>query len=135
MHVKPYQLPHPPIAVAGVSPRSDTLLLAGERGYIPMSINLVPTATLKGHWDAVEEGASKTGRTPDRSTWRVAREVFVADTTEEARHEALHGTMARDFREYFLKVIPSLNAMELLKPTFPRSAAWVRRNPVRVLPI
>ena len=23
----------------------------------------------------------------------------------------------------------------LIEPTFPRSAAWVRRNPVRVLPI
>ena len=102
-HVKPYQLPHPPIGVAGVSHRSDTLLLAGERGYIPMSINGIPTATVKGHWDAVEEGASRTGRTPDRSTWRVARDVFVADTTEEARHEALHGTMARDFREYWQK--------------------------------
>ena len=33
-----------------------------------------------------------------------------------------------------------LQGLELLKfkalePTFPRSAAWVRRNPVRVLPI
>ena len=26
-------------------------------------------------------------------------------------------------------------AASTFKPTFPRSAAWVRRNPVRVLPI
>ena len=39
---KPYQQPHPPIGVAGVSAKSDTLTLAGERGWIPMSINFLP---------------------------------------------------------------------------------------------
>jgi alkanesulfonate monooxygenase SsuD/methylene tetrahydromethanopterin reductase-like flavin-dependent oxidoreductase (luciferase family) len=52
-HMKPYQLPHPPIGVAGVSENSDTLIQAGERGWIPMSINLVPGRILKTHWDAV----------------------------------------------------------------------------------
>ena len=31
-HLKPFQKPHPPIAVGGVSPRSKTLVFAGERG-------------------------------------------------------------------------------------------------------
>ena len=31
-HIKPYQQPHPPIGVAGVSEKSDTLTLAGARG-------------------------------------------------------------------------------------------------------
>jgi alkanesulfonate monooxygenase SsuD/methylene tetrahydromethanopterin reductase-like flavin-dependent oxidoreductase (luciferase family) len=30
-HMKPFQLPHPPIGVAGVSHKSDTLIMAGER--------------------------------------------------------------------------------------------------------
>ena len=114
-HIKPYQKPHPPIGVAGVSPRSDTLLLAGERGYTPLSINIVPAATLKGHWEAVEEGAGRTGRNPNRSTWRIAREVYVADTTDEAREEALHGTLGRDFQEYFLKLLPVVKMMDLVK--------------------
>ena len=114
-HVKPYQKPHPPIGVAGVSPRSDTLLLAGERGYIPMSINLVPAATLQGHWEAVEEGASKTGQSPQRSTWRIAREVYVADTTDEARDQALNGTLGRDFEGYFLNLLPLFKMMDLMK--------------------
>lgn len=37
--LKPFQQPHPPIAVASVSPRSESLELAGEHGWIPMSIN------------------------------------------------------------------------------------------------
>jgi len=41
-HIMPLQKPHPPIAVAGVSKGSDTLKLAGERGFWPMSLNLKP---------------------------------------------------------------------------------------------
>jgi len=114
-HIRPYQKPHPPIGVAGVSPRSDTLLLAGERGYIPMSINIVPSATLKTHWDMVEEGARKAGHTPDRSIWRIAREVFIAETTEEARREAREGVLARDFEGYFLRLLPKVHLLDLLK--------------------
>ena len=122
-HVKPYQKPHPPIGVAGVSPKSDTLVMAGERGYIPMSINIVPAPILAGHWEAVEDGARHTGRTPDRSTWRIAREVYVADTAEEARQEALHGVLARDFQEYFLTLLQKNKMMDLMKsdPDMPDS--------------
>src|SRR5262249_45823831 len=38
-HIKPFQKPHPPIGVAGVSKGSDTLKLAGEHGFLPMSLN------------------------------------------------------------------------------------------------
>ena len=71
-----------------------------------MSINLVPIDIIKTHWDAVEEGAQKVGRTADRSTWRIAREVYVADTTEQARQEALEGTLGRDFEQYWFNLIP-----------------------------
>lgn len=114
-HLKPYQKPHPPIGVAGVSPKSDTLILAGERGYIPMSINIVPIHVLASHWKAVEEGASKTGITPDRSKWRIAREIYVAETTEQARKEALSGVMRRDFEDYFLRMLPKVNMLNLMK--------------------
>lgn len=123
VHVRPYQQPHPPIGVAGISPRSDTLLLAGERGWIPMSINIIPTPILKSHWQVVEEGASRTGRTPDRSMWRIAREVFVADTTAEARRQAFDGVLGRDYRNYFLKLLPKVKMLNLMKsdPNMPDS--------------
>ena len=122
-HLKPYQKPHPPIGVAGVSPKSDTLVLAGERGYIPMSINIVPVSTLVTHWESVQQGASVAGRTPDRSQWRIAREVYVADTAEEARKEALEGVLARDFENYFLRLLPHSRMMDLIKtdPDMPDS--------------
>ena len=114
-HIKPYQKPHPPIGVAGVSAKSDTLVQAGERGWIPMSVNLLPPRVLKSHWEAVEEGARKTGRPLDRSVWRVARTVYVADTTEQARKEALEGVMRRDFEGYFFPLLAGLKMMELFK--------------------
>ena len=123
LHIRPYQLPHPPIGVAGVSPNSGTLVLAGERGYIPMSINIVPPSVVGTHWDAVERGAEKTGRVPDRSTWRIAREVYVAETTEQARREAMEGTLARDFGQYFMRMLPYTKRLDLLKddPDMPDS--------------
>jgi alkanesulfonate monooxygenase SsuD/methylene tetrahydromethanopterin reductase-like flavin-dependent oxidoreductase (luciferase family) len=98
LHLRPYQRPHPPIGVAGLSPRSETLVMAGERGYIPMSINIVPARILRSHWEVVEAAARRAGRTADRSAWRVARDVYVAETTARARQDVLEGTLARDWR-------------------------------------
>lgn len=116
VHMKPYQQPHPPIAVAGLGERSDTLLLAGERGWIPMSINYVPARVLRTHWEALTEGAKRSGRTPSRSSWRIAREVFVAQTTQEAREVALGGVLARDFQGYFRPLLERYGYLHLLKP-------------------
>ena len=59
VHLKPFQQPHPPIAVAGVTEKSETLGLAGERGWIPMSINFVTPRVLRSHWASVTEGAAR----------------------------------------------------------------------------
>ena len=122
-HLQPYQKPHPPIGVAGVSPKSDTLRLAGERGWIPMSINIVPTETLQSHWQSVEAGAQGVGKTADRSQWRIARDIFIADSTEEARKQVLNGTIGRDARNYFLRLLPKCHMLDLMKidPDMPDS--------------
>lgn len=103
VYVRPYQKPHPAVAVAGVTEGSETLRLAGERGWIPVSINLVPTRVLRTHWGVVEQGARAAGRVPNRVAWRIARNVHVAETTAQARREALEGAIGRDFRDYFLR--------------------------------
>lgn len=126
-HLKPYQKPHPPIGAAGVSANSDTLLLAGERGWMPMSIHFVPPPHLASHWDAVEEGAKRVGRTADRSTWRIAREVYVADTTEQAREDVLNGVVARDYERYWFSLLPYGKQLDRLKidPDMPDSDVTV----------
>ncbi len=75
LYYKPYQLPHPPIAVATSTPTSDSIRMAGERGWIPMT-NL-PTRHIPELWKKVEEGAASTGREADRGQLRIGREVYV----------------------------------------------------------
>jgi len=121
-HLKPVQDPHPPIGVAGLSKNSDTLKLAGERGYIPMSLNLNP-AYVGSHWDAVEEGAARAGRQAERGDWRMVREVFVAETDEEAMRLSVDSMMGRMMREYFLPLLGNFGFLEYLKddPNVPDS--------------
>ena len=68
-HIKPLQKPHPPIGVAGLSTNSDTLKMAGEHGFLPLSLNLNP-AYVGTHWAAVEEGAR--AHRPHAETLRLA---------------------------------------------------------------
>src|SRR5437667_12114009 len=82
-HIRPLQKPHPPIGVAGVSKGSDTLKLAGEHGFLPMSLNLNP-AYVASHWESVEEAARRSGRTPSRADSRLVGQIFVASTDAEA---------------------------------------------------
>ena len=126
-HLKPYHKPHPPIGVAGVSENSDTLILAGERGWIPMSINFVPSRILSTHWDAVDKGAQSAGKTPSRAEWRIAREIYVAETSEQAREDALNGVLRRDFEQYVLRLIPKLGMIDIFKvdPDMPDSDVTV----------
>jgi alkanesulfonate monooxygenase SsuD/methylene tetrahydromethanopterin reductase-like flavin-dependent oxidoreductase (luciferase family) len=98
-HIRPYQAPHPPIALAGLSPNSPTLEVAGARGFLPLSLTF-NTPYLEGHWTAVERGAASTGRRCDRGDWRVVRDVFVAESDDEARKWVREGNMARAWREH-----------------------------------
>ena len=88
-----------------------------------MSINLAHQRILKTHWNAVEDGAASTGRTADRSTWRIAREVYVGETSKEARQDAIDGVLARDFTQYFRRLLPKVRGLGGLKsdPDMPDS--------------
>ena len=121
-HLRPLQTPHPPIGVAGLSKNSDTLKMAGEHGFLPLSLNLNP-AYVATHWAAVEEGAKRSGRTPRRRDWRMVREVFVAETDAEAQRLSAGGMMGRMMREYFLPLLGAFGFLEYLKhdPSVPDS--------------
>jgi len=115
-HLDPYQRPHPPIAIAGLTPGSANHKLAGEKGYIPVSLSVTPDASITAqHWDAVVEGAARSGRTADRSDWRIIRDVYVARTDAEARELAIGGMMGRCWREFMLPVYLGLGLGPFLK--------------------
>jgi len=98
--ISPLQKPHPPIGVAAASPSSETLKIAGERGYLPMSLGLGP-AYIASHWESVLEGAARGNRQPpSRSEWRLVRDVWVADTDEQAYRDAREGMLFRAWNDY-----------------------------------
>jgi len=111
-HLTPFTKPHPPIALGGGSVGSGTLSIAGQNGWIPISINLAHTRVVKTHWDAVKAGAERGNVEPDRSEWRIAREVFVAETSKQARKLAIEGVLRRDYQEYWFKLLDSKDNMK-----------------------
>ena len=87
---KPYQKPHPPIAISIMSPSSPTAKLAGEQGWIPISgASFVQPRYVASHWDLYAEGCEAAGRPADPSVWRVCRSVIVADSDQEAEDHVL----------------------------------------------
>ena len=113
-HLQPFQRPHPPLALAGLSPHSETLRLAGELGAYPLSLTF-NTPYLAGHWDVYEQGAAAGGHRPDRDDWRVIRDVFVADTDEDARRWVKDGNMARAWAEQNFPTLHMFDWVQYLK--------------------
>jgi alkanesulfonate monooxygenase SsuD/methylene tetrahydromethanopterin reductase-like flavin-dependent oxidoreductase (luciferase family) len=81
---RPFQQPHPPIALSLLTPNSASAKTAGERGWIPVSGNFFHRRYLRGHWERYAEGCEAAGRRPDPAVWRVSRSVLVTETDAEA---------------------------------------------------
>jgi alkanesulfonate monooxygenase SsuD/methylene tetrahydromethanopterin reductase-like flavin-dependent oxidoreductase (luciferase family) len=113
--LKPYQKPHPPIALPGLGGQSRLMFTAGQRGWIPMSSNLTHHRFLKGHWDQVMKGAATSGLNPHRSIWRICREVYVDDTARAAQAYARRGSLAQAYEDYFFKMFRRSGNDDLFK--------------------
>ena len=124
-HLTPYQQPHPPIAIAALTPGSANHKLAGAEGYLPVSLSISPdSAVTAKHWATVEEGAAGNGRVANRKDWRIIRDVYVARTDAEARSRALDGMMGRCWKEFLLPLYLELGLGPLFKehPSMPDEA-------------
>jgi alkanesulfonate monooxygenase SsuD/methylene tetrahydromethanopterin reductase-like flavin-dependent oxidoreductase (luciferase family) len=115
--VKPYQQPHPPIALSLVTPNSFSAAVAGERGFIPVSGNFIQPRYVATHWSKYLEGCERSGRRPDPSVWRVARSIFVCDDDAFAADYVgdPDGVLAYYF-DYLMSSFRTRGALFLLKP-------------------
>ena len=104
-HMRPYQDPHPPVAVAGSSPYSGTLAMVGERGWLPLSNCFLHESHLPSHWEVVLKGAQKANRQPSRADWRIAREIYVAEDGDQAREDVLNGPFAQFWVDYWIALL------------------------------
>ena len=142
-HWRPYQDPHPEIAIAGLSKGSRTLYTAGERGWIPMSIHIVGVDGLLSHWKVYEKGAKDNGMEASRAKWRIARDIFVADSDDEAWDYARGSTMAASLEQFMYPNLQQLKMLGLYKddPEMPdddvtvahvQKARWIVGSPETV---
>ena len=115
--VKPYQQPHPPIALSLITPNSYSAGVCGERGFIPVSGNFIQPRYVATHWHKYLEGCARVGRRPNSSVWRVARSVFVTDEASIAEDYVANpdGVFAF-YYGYLMDSFRRRGALFLLKP-------------------
>ena len=120
---RPFQLPHPPIAVPAMNSNSYSMKMAGARGYQPFSHCLIAGNVVADQWQTYANAAQAAGRSPDRSHWKVARSVFLADTTKEAVRRARSNSLGRNF-EYIGRLFDKGLGRRMYKrdPNMPDSA-------------
>jgi limonene 1,2-monooxygenase len=103
LHLRPYQRPHMPIAVAATQSPAG-MISAGKQGAAVLSISVYTgvagPVNLKKQWEVAEETAAKHGKTVRREEWRLVVPVYLAESREEALREARLGA-GRFQREYF----------------------------------
>ncbi|MFC0449818.1 LLM class flavin-dependent oxidoreductase [Rhodococcus jostii] len=91
------------IAVTGLSKNSPSHRLAGERGWTPISF-YGGSALLRSQWDTYSEAVRSIGGTPQGSRFKIARDVFVAKTDEEAKEKAKSGALGLAWQKYLMPV-------------------------------
>jgi len=100
---KPLQKPYPPIHAPCISRNSVGLKHAGGRGFIPISHHMVGPGVLQNHWHTYQAGAESAGRTVRQTDWKVSRNIFVAETTADARRLARGNSLGKCI-EYILEL-------------------------------
>lgn len=81
---KPLQRPYPPVAMSAMSPNSASVKTAAERGWGPVSANFCPEYIVGTHWKKYLEGCAAAGREPNGDEWRVARNMIIAESDQQA---------------------------------------------------
>ena len=113
---KPRSPEGPPIHVSTSTPNSSTALLAGERGWGPLSSALLTPSSLATHWVQYSKGLAAAGRPVDGSNWRVARTVLVAPSDAEAERRLRHAESAVLFYyDYIRQVLTRAGKIAALK--------------------
>ena len=97
LQLRPYQRPHPPIAVTSMESPAGTVL-AGRHGAGVLSLAVARgprgPIDLAAQWRTAEEEAERAGTTVNRAEWRIVMPVHVADTRAEAIAQTRDGAAA-----------------------------------------
>jgi alkanesulfonate monooxygenase SsuD/methylene tetrahydromethanopterin reductase-like flavin-dependent oxidoreductase (luciferase family) len=119
---KPLQRPHPPIAMPGMSRGSATMRLAGARGFQPFAHCIITGNVIADLWKTYADAARSAGRQPRRADLRVARAIFLADTTAEAIRRVRGNSLRKNF-EYIGRLFDKGGGRKLYKRDLAMSEA------------
>lgn len=108
---KPLQQPHPPIAMAMVSARSGAAFVCAERDFLPISANFVSEDDVIAQWATYAEARAKAGKPADPDVWRLARNILVTESDQEAQD--IIDDPDGDFAFYF-RYLSALRQMDQL---------------------
>ena len=98
------------------SPHSQTVRLAGQRGWSFVTSGLLQQKFIGTHWEQYVAGCAEAGRTPNGENWRLSRSVFVAPTDEEARRRIMDPRSAyQHFLGYMRTIFKNLGKLQALK--------------------
>jgi len=70
---------------------------AARRGHQPFGHCLIPGNVLADTWRTYAEAAAAAGRRADPAHWKVARSIFLADTTREAQKRARTNSLGKNY--------------------------------------
>lgn len=114
--LKPYQKPNPPIFSTAMSPFSESVKTAIERGWSPMSANFCGEGVIASHGKKIREGFETLGKEANFDSWRVARNIVIRKTDAEAEEAALNPEGGNFFYvDYLWKVLVAANYTAVMK--------------------
>jgi alkanesulfonate monooxygenase SsuD/methylene tetrahydromethanopterin reductase-like flavin-dependent oxidoreductase (luciferase family) len=115
---KPYQRPHPPIAITARSVDSFGVRAAAARGWSVVSANFVAERVVEGHWKTLSAALAASGKQASGADWRVARNFCIAATDAEARDRIFDAAGAnRYYFHYLSSLARRAGLLETLKPS------------------
>ncbi|MFP6900570.1 MAG: LLM class flavin-dependent oxidoreductase [Opitutales bacterium] len=94
---KPLQDPLPTIAIPAMSRNSPSMKMAGKSGFSPFAHCLVTGNVVADFFQTYEAAARESGRTPNRQDYRVARSIFIADSTDDAIATARINSLGQNY--------------------------------------
>jgi len=93
----PLQDPIPKIAIPAMSRNSLSMKMAGRCGYTPFAHCLVTGNVVADFFQTYESAARESGRMPNPQDYRVARSIFIADSTADAIATARANSLGQNF--------------------------------------
>jgi alkanesulfonate monooxygenase SsuD/methylene tetrahydromethanopterin reductase-like flavin-dependent oxidoreductase (luciferase family) len=99
---KPWQRPHPPIAITARSVDSFGVRLAAQRGWSVISANFVAERVVEGHWQTMRAASGAAASGVD---WRVSRNFCIAATDAEARDRIFDPAGANRYYFHYLSTL------------------------------